>query len=309
MQGDDLSILLFWITLAVTFGYEAVKAETKLRRIGLGVLAGIFLLCGVFWLQIKKIWPPLTESMADVANSPQTWFTLFIFIAAIVIFGRHKRVAAGGAGDDDIPEKVNQLTLRLANFGGRLDAMADTGGAGDIASPIKEVTDQLEKIEKNTVRNNGRIHEFEQYHLNTMNGLIEQLAHSLLFDSVPRLPAVCSLRELTPETLAAETQKAGDYWKETRSIISGTAWSADLRYIEQDAKNTGDRAIRDIPINERPAGVDPQDLARFAEIKYRAETCAAFLENAKLESHTVYRSTLSRLRELYDQITTNMKSR
>lgn len=42
MQGDDLSILLFWITLAVTFGYEAVKVETtKLRRIGLGVLAGI----------------------------------------------------------------------------------------------------------------------------------------------------------------------------------------------------------------------------------------------------------------------------
>jgi hypothetical protein len=320
MQGDDLSILLFWITLAVTFGYEAVKAETKLRRISLGLLAGIFLLCGVFWLQIKKIWPPLTESMGSVANSPQTWFTLFIFIAAIVIFGRPARVVATGkatAGnetrpggaiteDSDSSESTDQLALQLAQLRGRLDAMAkDTSIPGE----IKEVKDHLEKIEKNTVRNNGRIHEYEQYHLNTLNGLIEQLAHSLLFDSTPELPAICSLRELTPENFGAEAQKASDYWKQARSTLSDTSWSADLRYIEQDAKNTGDRAIRDIPIGERPAGIDPLDLARFAEMKYRAESCSRYLDNAKVESHIAYRSILSRLRELYQQITTNMKSR
>jgi hypothetical protein len=54
-------------------------------------LRAFFLLCGVFWLQLKKIWPPLTEAMAGIATSPQTWFTLFIFVAAIVIFGGPKR--------------------------------------------------------------------------------------------------------------------------------------------------------------------------------------------------------------------------
>jgi hypothetical protein len=39
-----------------------------------------------------------------------------------------------------------------------------------------------------------------------------------------------------------------------------------LRYIEQDAKNTGDRAIQDILINERPIDVHHDDLAGFAEI-------------------------------------------
>jgi hypothetical protein len=91
MHGDDLSILLFWTSLAVTFGYEAVKAELTLRRIALGALAVAFLLCGLLWLQIKKIWPPLTETIASIATSPQSWFVLFIFISTILVFGRPNR--------------------------------------------------------------------------------------------------------------------------------------------------------------------------------------------------------------------------
>jgi hypothetical protein len=146
MQGDDLSILLFWITLAVTFGYEAVKAETKLRRICLGVLAGIFLLCGVFWLQLKKIWPPLTETMAAVANSPQTWFTLFIFISAIIVFGRPKRKpnTTPNSGDGGLSEL---LETKIEQVKGRVYALEETGGADDASRrQIKEIEVKLEQL-------------------------------------------------------------------------------------------------------------------------------------------------------------------
>jgi hypothetical protein len=50
------------------------------------------------------------------------------------------------------------------------------------------------------------------------------------------------------------------------------------------------------------------DLARFAEVKYRAENCSIFLEGAKIESRLAYRSCLSRLRELLGAAKINAKS-
>jgi hypothetical protein len=91
MHGDDLAIILFLLTLGTAFGVEAVKAETLLRRAAFGGLAAFFLLTGLFWLQLKKLWPPLTEWAASIATNPMSWFIVFILVVAIFAFHRPKK--------------------------------------------------------------------------------------------------------------------------------------------------------------------------------------------------------------------------
>ena len=89
-SGDDLVIFLFFLSLAFALGLEAVKAETAARRISFTVLSGACLLAGVFWLQIKKIWPPFTDVIISVATNPSAWFVILMFILAVFAFHHPK---------------------------------------------------------------------------------------------------------------------------------------------------------------------------------------------------------------------------
>lgn len=86
MAGDDLTISLFLVGLGATFGLEAMKAETLPRRGLFGILAGIFLLIGIAWLQVKPLWPPLTTAVSAVATNPVSWFVVAMFALAIIAF-------------------------------------------------------------------------------------------------------------------------------------------------------------------------------------------------------------------------------
>jgi hypothetical protein len=95
-SGDDLAIFLFWAALVVTFGLEAVKASAASHRIGFGVLAAACAICGLLWTQIAKVWPPLTEAVSALATSPQSWFVIFMFVAATFAFGGRRQSSSAG---------------------------------------------------------------------------------------------------------------------------------------------------------------------------------------------------------------------
>jgi hypothetical protein len=90
MSGDDLAILLFFLSCVLAFGLEAMKAETALRRAVFGVIATTCLLTGIFWVQIKKTWPVFSNHAAVVATNPVSWFVLAMFILSIFAFHRPK---------------------------------------------------------------------------------------------------------------------------------------------------------------------------------------------------------------------------
>ena len=52
----------------------------------------------IFWLQIRKVWPPFTEAIASIATSPVAWFVVAMFILAVIAFhprpSRHPTTAA-----------------------------------------------------------------------------------------------------------------------------------------------------------------------------------------------------------------------
>jgi len=88
MSGDDLAIFLFFLTCSVAFGLEAVKAETIARRVSFGAIALGCLLSGVFWAQVKTIWPSLTDKIAAIATNPVSWFVIGMFFLAVIAFHR-----------------------------------------------------------------------------------------------------------------------------------------------------------------------------------------------------------------------------
>jgi len=83
MAGDDLSVFLFFLSLAVIFGVEAVRAELDLAAHCVCDYWDRLRNHGIFWLHIKQIWPPLTAATALVATSPLAWFVVVMFILAV----------------------------------------------------------------------------------------------------------------------------------------------------------------------------------------------------------------------------------
>ena len=82
-----------------------MKAETTIRRISFGAISLGFLLTGVFWLQIKPLWPALTQQVNIVAMSPVSWFVVIMFFLAVLAF--HKpRVNSDRTSIEKISEGV-----------------------------------------------------------------------------------------------------------------------------------------------------------------------------------------------------------
>jgi hypothetical protein len=312
MRGDDLSILLFWITLAVTFGYEAVKAETILRRVILGALAGVFLLSGLFWLQIKKIWPPLTESMASIATSPQSWFVLFIFISAILVFGRPKRPPRASDNEpshedacrDENSEIAAQLARQLSELQGQLDSISTVHNATTIAAVdlTKEVREKLDKLEKNTA-NSATVSNPQ-----TERDLL-MLMHFIVYQSTVLM--LDDLLNSAPEGMDNEPlQLGGDFVLKNvlakefvelvrRKLDPGSYRRSNFESVMHNAEVTAERRLEETPVEQRPNGIDTLALRRWVIAQMQCVCAIEFLQEQKNEAARNILNQRSNLLERY----------
>ena len=67
---------------------ETMKAETITRRVSFAILTAVCVLTGIFWPQVKKIWPPFTEAATSTGTNPVAWFVVLMFILAVFAFHR-----------------------------------------------------------------------------------------------------------------------------------------------------------------------------------------------------------------------------
>jgi hypothetical protein len=313
LTGEDLVIQLFFWTSAFLAVVEAVKAAGW--RIGaFSGLAAILFLVGLGWGQLKEIYPPLTGWVTRVATNPQSWFLLVVlFFVLVAVTGRTKRLSgknahSGQAPDfDAINNSLQGLLARVGNL--ELLPAPPTAEAHDnlrttVHSLLREHSALVEKTEtlnNDITKNSAKIGMHDRSNLFVVDGLIQQLWHSLLFDSAPKLPDICALRDLNPRVMATDGTKADDYWREVRNLLSGTRWGYELSMIEHSAESTAEFTIRDIPLAERPSDIDPMDLRRFAILKFRAENTNGYIQRCKAEAQSTYRSCLSRLQEIKDE--------
>jgi hypothetical protein len=87
MAGDDLTIVLFFGTLAVTFfvtGATIAGWKHRLLITAMFVFAVGSLAIGAGWLWLKPLSPTVARIILQVTTNPISWFVTFLFSIALV---------------------------------------------------------------------------------------------------------------------------------------------------------------------------------------------------------------------------------
>ena len=95
MSSDNLTIVLFLVATAISFGVAAMSQSgwkhprlIRCRRATWTVLAGIFAIAGLGWPLIKPISPPTTAAIVQIATSPVAWFAVLVLGLTASLFRR-----------------------------------------------------------------------------------------------------------------------------------------------------------------------------------------------------------------------------
>lgn len=316
LTGDDLSTQYFVGGAAITIlGIAMTQAgwtHSMFIR-GMFALGAALVICAIFWKPLTETFPRISEIANPVGSSGLGWLTLLsIGLGTIFLLDYKARIRAVAARDDRPlnPDKaaLNNAIQELFERVGKLEMMplaaTDEGLSAvrtSLHSLINEhctLADKMKALQNGIAANTTKIVLHDRSNLFVVDGLIQQLWHSLLFDSAPKLLAICALRGLTPEAMKTDSAKADDYWREVRNLLSDTRWGYEIGLTSQNAESTAELTIRDIPMTERPADIDPMDLRRFAILKYRAENANSFIQRVKAEAQSTYRACLTRLLEI-----------
>jgi hypothetical protein len=108
---------------------------------------------------------------------------------------------------------------------------------------IREGLKKFEAVEKNLTRNNQKILGYDQDLPATMEILLESLALSTLFNTIPELPLFTpEIADLTPEKMREESDAARAYQLEAKRVLSNTQWRNDINSIVADSVVLGEGA-------------------------------------------------------------------
>ncbi|MBV8754654.1 MAG: hypothetical protein JO328_17480 [Hyphomicrobiales bacterium] len=125
LAGDDLTIALFLIGAALTFGAAGMTAAGWRHPVlinGLFGLAGLFFLVGIGWPFLpflKTMSPVATASIASVATNPVSWFALFVLIIGLLVLGPSSRGRLGApsnieaSAENNLREEVERLGRQI----------------------------------------------------------------------------------------------------------------------------------------------------------------------------------------------------
>jgi hypothetical protein len=105
MSGDDLSIALFLVGLAMTFLIGGVQTAGHKSRLLIWTLYALAIvsLSGAFgWLWIKTAYPYAASVFSGIATSPVAWFIILIFVIALLTLSPQARNDASGRRDSYI---------------------------------------------------------------------------------------------------------------------------------------------------------------------------------------------------------------
>ena len=121
--GDDLTIILFFVTLAVTALVTALSLLDLKRRIVvifLFLLSVCFLAVGVSWPWFKDSFPKLRSPIEQIASSPVSWFSALMFLTAVALtIYRWKVASKQQLTNEPAPSKsepINSKALFLENI-------------------------------------------------------------------------------------------------------------------------------------------------------------------------------------------------
>jgi hypothetical protein len=126
MAGDDLTITLFLIGLALSLGVAGMTQagwRSKPLIISLFLLAAGFFTAGVAWPWLKSLSPPITNTVAALASNTVSWFVILILglATALSVTRSGRKIVTSFAdeaelilhyyGDDRAPSRLSATNI------------------------------------------------------------------------------------------------------------------------------------------------------------------------------------------------------
>lgn len=90
-SGDDLSIILFFLGLAVTAligGLSLIERKRKAITVALIISALLFTAFALGWPWFETLSPKMTELSERLGTNPVAWFAIIMFLIALLLFSR-----------------------------------------------------------------------------------------------------------------------------------------------------------------------------------------------------------------------------
>ena len=287
-SNDDLVIQIFFWTCAFLAMVEAMKA-TGWRLWAFGILGGLLFLIGTAWAWVKEIYPPFTGWITTVATSPHSWFLLIVLFLVLVAFtGRAKKVYAQGGGlirsgeFDALNEALQGLLERVS----QIEQRPPSASAEDhdklvttVVNLTKDTNARVERLLASPKR--------ERDILLLMHFAVYQSTVLMLDDLLNSAPDGITID--TPLSVggdfALKNAQAKDFIDLIRRKMDPGSWRRNsFEGAMNAAENEAEYALEQTPINERPGGIDPLALRRWAIAHRQCAAAILFLNKEKREA-------------------------
>jgi hypothetical protein len=336
MHGDTLTAAIFFASSGIALAIAAVNQAGWKHRIVIWGLLGsgaLFFAIGIAWPWLDAISPALTAAVEGVALNPASWFTLLMFIAAMVIFSRPKnRDALFGtirtekdAGTSSAQEQAFRAALQATN--GRLDAWAATLTEKieeKYKTSIEVITDtnvqaeaafklKLQSVEEDHAAKFRQISQEMNSFSETIKWL-ERDAAKLVFFAVDLVTlsvledqiAIGSRLEipLGPDIeLDVRNERSVDVMKfiqDVQTAYGNSHRGMQVRNVISNAEHEAEIQLRELPLDQRPAYIDLLDFRRLSIIENCRVRLLAFLKYQEREKSSEIRRQRSDLLERLD---------
>jgi hypothetical protein len=272
MQGDDLGVFgILWGT-AIAFALAAVTMVDSGRKrilIGLWACAAAFLVMAVAWPWISEKWPE-AKALGQLVSSNH----LAIDAVGLIIFGllgwdfaaRRKWLARGNGGS-----YAQLLESKIEQVKGRLSAVEQTGGT------TRDI-------------------------LLLMHFVVYQSTVLMLDDLLNQKPEGISIH--VPLQLGGDFSIQNAAAKEFLELIRrkmdpGSMRRSNFENVMHTAEHEAEHSLEMTPMNERPAGIDPLVLRRWAIAHRQCARAIAFLQHEKARAEEDLRNQRHNLLERY----------
>jgi hypothetical protein len=114
MSGDNLTIALFFVGLAITLISLGISQAGWKHPVLIGAVFLLGFLClgfGAFWPEIREASPDAFQKpIIQIGTNPESWFFLFVLILVIWIIPKHPAKADMFPGR---PKKASQLAVSI----------------------------------------------------------------------------------------------------------------------------------------------------------------------------------------------------
>jgi hypothetical protein len=257
MQGDDLGVFgILWGT-AIAFALAAVTmVDSGRKRVlaGLWVAAVVFLAAALLWPWISEKWPE-AKAIGQFVSGNQ----LALDVVGLAIFG-----------------------LLVWDFLTRRRWLTRDGG-GSIAQALESKIEQLK----------GRVSAVEETRGNTRDILI--LTNFAVYQST--LQMLNDLLKDAPPVneFDAPLQLGGDFTNENATAITfldlvrrkldpGSWRRTNFENSMLQAASSAEYEVEQTPVEQRPTGIDPLALRKWAIVNRQCSRAVAFLKHEKKEA-------------------------